>query len=141
MVRHRTRWLLGALVLSARWALGAVTVDINSGNPRYPFPQFLSYGPGRDDLAQVNPEGVPHAEMEQWTRDAWQIFANEFTYTGQTYGGVQYIKSNIGCPYDCSEGEGYALLAAAYMGDKTTFDGIWMRYHDYRLVKLPRYID
>jgi uncharacterized repeat protein (TIGR01451 family) len=128
-------------LLSARAALSAVTVNINSGNPRYPFPQFLAYAAGLQSLAQQNPEGVPHAEMEQWTRDAWQIYANEFIYTGTTVGGVQYIKANVGCPYDCTEGDGYALLAAAYMGDKQTFDGIWMRFHDVRLNYRPRYQD
>jgi uncharacterized repeat protein (TIGR01451 family) len=93
-------------------------------------------------LAQINPDGVPHAEMEEWTRDAWQIFANEFEYTGEPpVGGVQYIRANIGCPYDCTEGDGYALIAAAFMADKTTFDGIWMRFHDRRLRKRPRYRD
>jgi len=128
-------------------AANSPIAQVNSGNPRYPFPQFLSYGPGRDDLAQVNPQGVPHAEMEQWTLDAYQIYLNELIVTSTVVGGVGYIRhanqitDGRGCPYDCSEGDGYALLAAAYMGDKTTFDGLWMRYHDYRLVKLPRYQD
>jgi uncharacterized repeat protein (TIGR01451 family) len=121
-----------------------VTVNINSGNPKIPFPQFLDYtNPSvtLKNLGSQNSPGVPHAEMEQRMRDAWQIFANEFVYTGTTYGGKQYIKSNIGCPYDCSEGEGYALLAAAIMADKTTFDGLWMRIHDIRMMKYPRYVD
>ena len=47
---------------------GAPTVNINSGNPRYPFPQFMSYGPGRDNLANVNstrtPEGGPYRRRQ-----------------------------------------------------------------------------
>ena len=84
---------------------------------------------------------VVHAEMEQDIRDAYQIFANEWTYTGDAVGGVKYIRGNIGCPYDCREGDGYSLLAAALMGDKTSFDGLWMCVHDKARVKQPRYID
>ncbi len=122
-----------------------VTVHVNSGNPRFPFPQFLDYSWGDshrlDNLGTRNPEGVVHAEMEQDIRDAYQIFANEWTYTGDAVGGVKYIRGNIGCPYDCREGDGYSLLAAALMGDKTSFDGLWMCVHDKARVKQPRYID
>ena len=124
--------------------LGQVKVDINSGNPNFPFPQFLDYGMDRKTLASQNAPGVTHAEMEQITRDAWQIFANGFFYTNVTVNGVQYIQGNKGtndCGYDCSEGDGYALLGAAYMADKTTFDGLWMRTHDVRMSKYPRYQD
>jgi uncharacterized repeat protein (TIGR01451 family) len=134
------RWGIILLIASVPSLGQATPVNINSGNPRYPFPQFMPYG-NLGNLATQNSPGVPHAEMEQWIRDGWQIFANEFTYTGVTVGGVQYIKANNGCPYDCTEGDGYALLAAAYMGDKQTFDGIWMRFHDLRLNYLPRYQD
>lgn len=51
------------------------------------------------------------------------------------------IKGNNGCPYDCSEGDGYALLAAAYMADKEIFDGLWLRTHDVRKISYPRYSD
>ena len=134
--------LLLALVLQAQ---NEVTVHINSGNPRFPFPQFLAYEYGTshhlDNLGTVNPEGVVHAEMEQDIRDAYQIFANEWTYTGDQLNGVKYIRGNLGCPYDCREGDGYSLLAAAIMGDKTSFDGLWMCVHDKSRVKQYRYID
>ena len=87
-----------------------VTVHINSGNPKFPFPQFSYYEYGDkhklENLGTKNPEGVVHAEMEQDIRDAYQIFANEWEYTGESWGGVQYIRGNIGCPYDCREGDG-----------------------------------
>lgn len=118
-----------------------VEVNINSGNPDYPFPQFLDYGENRQTLASHTPPGVTHAEMEQWIRDAWQIMANRFEYVDSTHAGVQYIIGNEGCPYDCSEGDGYALIAAAYMGDKETFDGLWFRTHDTRMITYPSYID
>ncbi|MEI7543147.1 MAG: hypothetical protein WCJ94_07860, partial [bacterium] len=108
--------------------LYAIPVNINSGNPSVPFPQFLSYA-GADSLALYNPVGVPHAEMEQWVRDAYQIMANNFHASGTvTYGGVTiplYYYTAAGQPYFCAEGHGYALLAAAIMGDKVTFDGLW----------------
>ncbi|MFN6943991.1 MAG: glycosyl hydrolase family 8 [Cytophagaceae bacterium] len=122
-------------------AVAQVPVDINSGNPRFPFPQFKDYPNGLRTLASENSPGVTHAEMEQRMRDAWQIMANRLEYTGDNHAGVQYIIGNIGCPYDCSEGCGYALLAAAEMADKTTFDGLWMRTHDVRMVTYPRYRD
>ncbi len=44
-----------------------ITVDINSGNPAFPFPQFLPYewegGHYLDKLATRNSPLVPHAEM------------------------------------------------------------------------------
>lgn len=123
----------------------AVPVHINSGNPAYPFPQFLPYTYGEKhylkNLGTDNPEGVVHAEMEQDIRDAYQIFANEWQYTGEELNGVKYIRGNIGCPYDCREGDGYSLLAAAVMGDKISFDGLWMRSHDISRVKQKRYLD
>lgn len=117
-----------------------VPVQINSGNPAFPFPQFLEYAQGKT-VGKYNPEGVTHCEMESTIREAWQIMANRFRYTGKTAGGVKYIKGNRGCPYDCAEGEGYSMLGAAYMADKTTFDGLWMRVHDDMMANEPRYSD
>jgi gliding motility-associated-like protein len=121
-------------------ATAAVPVHINSGNPRYPFPQFLEYAAG-GNLGTKNAEGVVHAEMEQDIRDAYQIHANEFVYTGQAYKGIKYIYTAYKAAYDCTEGDGYGLLAAAYMADKVTFDGYWMCTHDKRRVKTKRYAD
>ena len=122
------------LVIAAVACLGSlqaysVPVHINSGNPAYPFPQFLEYACGVN-LGTQNPEGVVHIEMEQDIRDAYQIFANEWKYTNDVMDGVKYIQGNIGCPYDCREGDGYSMLAAAVMGDKESFDGLWFRIHD-----------
>lgn len=122
----------------------AVPVHINSGNPKYPFPQFLEYEASKlGNLGTQNPEGVVHAEMEQDIRDAWQIHANEFDYSGEELNGVKYIwrPTGDGKPYDCSESDGYTLLAAAYMADKVTFDGLWLYTHDRRITKYKRHID
>ncbi len=131
-----------------------VAFNINSGNPNFPFPQFLDYKGGKS-LASTNGVGVPHAELEQRTRDAYQILTNNMTYNinkGGVYGavtvaGVKYIMphdvasgSDVGhCT--CVEGDGYYLLAAAYMADKTTFDGYYMWVHDRQLQKTTRFID
>ncbi|MFO7868346.1 MAG: glycosyl hydrolase family 8, partial [Bacteroidales bacterium] len=132
------------VTLHFSFSFGQVHVDINSGNPTFPFPQFLEYsevgGEGKT-LAKHNAEGVTHCDMEKTIREAWQIYANEFRYTGDIVDGVEYIKGNRGCPYDCTEGAGYSMLGAAYMADKTTFDGLWMRTHDHFMVKDARYID
>ncbi len=126
-------------------------VNINSNyplgtGPSIPFPQFLNYTPStltftvysladpahtQTGLALHQPDGVSLAEMEQWLRDAWQIHANEFntngTVTYQLVGGgnatITLIQDSS-TPY-CSEGHGYALLGAALMADKQTFDGLW----------------
>lgn len=133
-------------VLSVLFSMGlslnanAVKVHINSGNPAYPFPQFLKYACG-GNLGTNLPEGLTHAEMEQQIREAYQLHANAFEYTGDEWAGIKYIKGNDGCPYDCTEGDGYALLAAAYMADKPTFDGLWMRTHDLRRYRTKKYID
>ncbi|MCQ2605697.1 MAG: glycosyl hydrolase family 8 [Bacteroidales bacterium] len=145
MKKYISAFVYALFVVLAVEAQNEVTVHINSGNPAFPFPQFLSYSYGEnhtlDNLGTVNPEGVVHAEMEQDIRDAYQIFANEWTYTGDEVNGVKYIRGNLGCPYDCREGDGYSLLAAAIMGDKVSFDGLWMCVHDKSRVKQPRYID
>lgn len=118
----------------------AVKVHINSGNPAYPFPQFLKYACG-GNLGTKLPEGLSHAEMELQIREAYQLHANAFEYTGDEWAGIKYIKGNLGCPYDCTECDGYALLAAAYMADKPTFDGLWMRTHDLRRYRTKKYSD
>ena len=117
-----------------------VTVHINSGNPAYPFPQFLEYACG-GNLGTNVPEGVSHAEMEKYIREAYQLHANEFAYTGEEYQGIKYIWTPYKAAYDCTEGDGYALLAAAYMADKATFDGYWMCTHDKRRARTKRYMD
>lgn len=137
---------IGLVCLTLRLSMAIaqeVKVSINSGNPAFPFPQFLDYETNNHKLGNLgtkNAPGVTHAEMEQTIRDAWQIFANSFSYPGGDHAGVKYIKSNIGCPYDCTEGVGYAMIAAAYMADKTTFDGIWLYEHDKRMPH-PRFKD
>ena len=135
---HKKIIVLLSLLTMAAIRVGAVPVHINSGNPAYPFPQFLEYAYGDShrlgNLATRNPEGVVHAEMEQDIRDAYQVHANEFEYTGKVYKGIKYIHTpSCGAGYyGCTESQGYGLLAAAFMADKVTFDGYWMWVHDSR---------
>jgi len=122
----------------------AVPVQINSGDPAFPFPQFLPYGhPNGDTLYNLgthNPAGVVHAEMEKSIRDAYQIMMNRAGYYQNiTFNGVKYIKFKSNP--DCSEGTGYAMLAAAMMADKVTFDGLWLFTHDFAMNKVVRYRD
>lgn len=136
----RLKLLFIGLFFIATFVYGQVPVQINSGDPNFPFPQFLEYQQGKT-LALYNAEGVTHADMEKAIREAYQVLANRFRFTGTEVDGVKYIRGNLGCPYDCAEGEGYAMLAAAYMGDKITFNGLWMRVHDDMVVRTPRYLD
>ena len=139
--------LLACVVLVAARPLAAVPVNINSGNPRYPFPQFNDYPNGLATLASKNPVGVPHAELEQRVRDAWQIMANNITPVApaEVLNGVTYLEQfGVGeptPPNGVSEGDGYFLLAAAMMADKTVFDGLWLQVHDARMNNTVRYID
>ncbi len=132
-----------------------VPPNINSNNPNFPFPQFKSYTGAPNTLANLNPVGVPHAEMEQRARDAYRIVCNNMTYNVNkggayapvTVAGVKYISPTTAAAgtdishCTCVEGDGYYLLAAAYMGDKLTFDGYFMWMHDRQFQKTQRYID
>lgn len=146
MTKYMNKRVIKRFFLPVLFSMGlslnanAVKVHINSGNPAYPFPQFLKYTCG-GNLGTNLPEGLSHAEMELQIRDAYQLHANAFEYTGDEWAGIKYIKGNNGCPYDCTECDGYALLAAAYMADKTTFDGLWMRTHDLRRYRTKKYSD
>lgn len=146
MTKYMNKRIIKRFFLPVLFSMGlslnanAVKVHINSGNPAYPFPQFLKYACG-GNLGTNLPEGLTHAEMEQQIREAYQLHANAFEYTGDEWAGIKYIKGNLGCPYDCTEGDGYALLAAAYMADKPTFDGLWMRTHDLRRNRSKKYSD
>ena len=139
----RKTLLTGFITVAAAFNLNAVPVHINSGNPAYPFPQFLEYTYGDShrlgNLGTKNAEGVVHAEMEQEIRDAYQVHANEFAYTGEEWGGYKYIWTPYKSAYDCTEGDGYALLAAAYMADVVTFNGYWMCTHDKRRSRTKKY--
>jgi uncharacterized repeat protein (TIGR01451 family) len=120
-----------------------IITKINTGNPNFPFPQFLEYNSGKT-LAKNNSEGVTHADMEKAMREAYQIMMHRCIYTGQVYNGVKYIKYNppaVPANYGTfvSEGDGYALLAAAYFADKAAFDGLWMWVHDNRLSAVKQY--
>jgi uncharacterized repeat protein (TIGR01451 family) len=125
------------------WPADTINTKINTNNPNFPFPQFLEYNSGKS-LAANNAQGVTHADMEKAMREAYQIMMHRCIYSGQTYGGVKYIKYNpavVPANYGTfvSEGDGYAMLAAAYFADKAAFDGLWMWVHDNRLSKVKQY--
>ena len=125
-----------------------IDIHINSGNPTFPYPQFLEYREGKT-LAKYNAEGVTHADMEKTGREAYRIMMNRSRYDG-TYCGVKYISYNNfidhadvdrGWGTFVSEGDGYALLAAALFADQNTFNGMWMWIHDNRLSNVKKYKD
>lgn len=119
---------------------------INTGDPAFPFPQFLPYqGPNGHklgNLATHNAPGVTHAEMEQRTREAWQLVCNNTSpYPGAVVSGVQYLYPTAPNHCTCVEGDGYYLLGAALMGDKEFFDGYYMWAHDRAFNGVKRFID
>lgn len=119
-----------------------VTPHINSGNPSFPFPQFLDYGTDRKTLASMNAPGVTHAEMEQRTREAWQLVCNNTSpYPSTVVNGVQYLYPTGPLNCTCAEGDGYFLLGAALMGDKAYFDGYYMWAHDRGFHGVKRFVD
>ncbi len=122
-----------------------ISIDINSGNPAFPFPQFLEYKAGKT-LAKYNAEGVTHADMEKTMREAYEIMTHRCRYEGGTHCNVPYItfnSDNVQGNYGtfCSEGDGYILLAAAMFADQPTFNGLWMWMHDNRLSNVVKYKD
>jgi uncharacterized repeat protein (TIGR01451 family) len=135
--------LFPALLSAQSWPADTIKSVINTGNPNFPFPQFNEYAFGRT-LAKYNGEGVTHADMEKSMREGYKIMMHRCLYTGQTYAGKKYIAYNQAVvPHNygtfVSEGDGYALLAAAYFADKDAFDGLWMWIHDNRLSKVKKY--
>lgn len=114
-----------------------INVEINSNNPQFPFPQFLDYKEGKT-LGRDNAVGVTDIEMERDIREAYQIMMNRCAYKGMSVAGTEYIVFNeaglgfTGPEPDVTEGDGYALLAAAYMADKPTYDGLFMYIHDHK---------
>ncbi|MBN1578248.1 MAG: DUF11 domain-containing protein [Chitinispirillaceae bacterium] len=117
-------------------------MNINSGNPAYPFPQFQPYKNPTATLRNLgtnNAVGVTHAEMEKTIREAYQIQMNRASKPGGGVGGKDYIK--YASSPQCSEGDGYGLLGAAAMADKETFDGMWLYIHDFTMNKVKRYSD
>lgn len=125
-----------------------IKTEINSGNPSYPFPQFLEYKEGKT-LAKYNAEGVTHADMEKTMREAYQIMSHRCRYE-DTLCGVPYITFNNFRKHEgldhggaefCTEGDGYMLLASAIFADQPTFNGLWMWIHDNRIPKATRYSD
>jgi conserved repeat domain len=118
------------------------SVHINSGNPKFPFPQFLPYqNPSGTlyNLATHSGVGVTHAEMEQTIRDAYRIAMNRASKPGGGVGGTDYVYFNSDC--NCTEGDGYGLLSAVAMADKKTFDGMWLYIHDKFMNNVKRYSD
>jgi uncharacterized repeat protein (TIGR01451 family) len=119
-----------------------IPIAINSGNPVFPFPQFQPYqNPSASvgNLATKNGVGVPHAEMEQTIRDAYRIMMNRAKKMGKSLGGIEYLY--FVSPRNCTEGDGYGMLGAVAMADKTTFDGLWLWVHDHVMNKVIRYND
>lgn len=127
-----------------------IPVHINSGNPAFPFPQFLEYKEGKS-LAKYNAEGVTHADMEKTMREAYEIMSHRCRYTGTVVSGVPYISFNPQSLSEdekdgsfspkCSEGDGYILLASAIFADQPTFNGLWMLIHDSKIPKVKKYSD
>ncbi|MCQ2191583.1 MAG: glycosyl hydrolase family 8, partial [Paludibacteraceae bacterium] len=122
-----------------------IKTEINSGNPAYPYPQFLEYKGGGKSLAKYNAEGVTHADMEKAGREAYEIMMHRCRYEGN-YCGVDYISFNRDdVPHNygtfVSEGDGYALLAAAIFADQKTFNGLYMWVHDIRFAGVKRFRD
>ncbi|MFW6221079.1 MAG: hypothetical protein ACOC4C_01320, partial [Fibrobacterota bacterium] len=88
-MKHYSKEARGSVIIPALMIIFAVVraisaqdtipIHINSGNPVYPFPQFLPYSNQSgtlDNLATRPGDGVTHAEMEQTIRDAYRIMMN-----------------------------------------------------------------
>ena len=123
-----------------------IKININSGDPAFPYPQFKEYKVGKT-LAKYNAEGVTHADMEKTGREAYEIMSHRRRYSGGAPDGVKYVTFNstdvpasVFAPH-CSEGDGYMLLMSAIFADQPTFNGLWMWIHDYKIPHAIRYQD
>lgn len=154
-IRYRLFCVLVAVCVFAPSMLGQaaaydpsvfIDININTGNPTFPYPQFLEYKGGGKSLAKYNAEGVTHADMEKAGREAYEIMMHRCRYMGGTHCGVPYITFNhddVPGNYGTfvSEGDGYALLAAAIFADQKTFNGLYMWVHDNRMSGVKRFKD
>ena len=99
MKRKFSNLLVGCLVLcgvlstvsAQAQSSDFIDIHINSGNPAFPFPQFLEYKEGKS-LAKYNAEGVTHADMEKTMREAYEIMSHRARYTGTVVGGVPIFR-------------------------------------------------
>jgi gliding motility-associated-like protein/uncharacterized repeat protein (TIGR01451 family) len=142
--------VLGKTASAQTWPADTIHVEINTHNPAFPFPQFLEYKAGKS-LAANNAVGVTHADMEKAMREAYQIMMRRaLKVPGKTLGTganatpyIVYNHPSVPQNYGTfvSEGDGYAMLAAAYFADKKTFDGLWLWVHDNRLSGVKKYYD
>jgi len=133
-----------ALAMSAHIASARVEAHVNTGNPAFPFPQFMDYSPECKSLATHNAPGVTHAEMERRMLDAWQHICNNTMEHGYEVDGVQYLipdAKNAETHCECAEGDGYYLLPSAIFGDKAYFDGYYMSMHDRMFIGTERFYD
>ena len=154
-IRYRLFCVLVAVCVFAPSMLGQaaaydpsvfIDININTGNPTFPYPQFLEYKGGGKSLAKYNAEGVTHADMEKAGREAYEIMMHRCRYMGGTHCGVPYITFNhddVPGNYGTfvSEGDGYAMLAAAIFADQKTFNGLYMWVHDNRMSGVKRFKD
>ena len=100
-----------AITLCISTVSSQVKVSINSGDPVFPFPQFMPYKNATttyENLATKPGVGVTHAEMEKTIRDGYQIMMNRTEKPGGGVGGKDYIRYRSNP--QCSEGDGYGLL-------------------------------
>lgn len=109
--------------------------NINNGtvmpiSPRWPFPQFLEYNFGKS-LANTPPDGMNHAELESETIRAYLEMTKRFSVVGGWKPAALPNRLLYNSACNCTEGDGYALLAAALMADKDTFDGFWIHLHQW----------
>lgn len=137
---------LGSLPGVLHAAFPVTAANINHGtvlpqSPAWPFPQFLDYAYGRTVAGDgANPAfvmpGVTHAEMEQTIIQMYVEGMRRLrTVAGWRPAGLPnrlaFTTTGCGGATGCSEGDGYALLMAALMADKDTFDGLWVEVHSH----------
>ena len=141
----RKTLLTGFITVAAAFNLNAVVpARVNTGDPAFPFPQFMDYSPECKSLATHNAPGVTHAEMEKRMLDAWQHICNNTITQPYEVDGVQYLipdQKNAETHCACAEGDGYYLLPSAIFGDKAYFDGYYMSMHDRMFIGVERFYD
>ena len=143
--------LLGLLCLALplRATFPVTNANINNGSvmpqsPVMPFPQFNEYDYGKT-VVNNPPPGVSHVEMEREAVHMYIEMMHRLIDMPSSWKPAalphRFAYATTGCGVGnqgCSEEDGMAMLAAALMCDKDTFDGLWIQARSF-IAMIPSY--
>jgi uncharacterized repeat protein (TIGR01451 family) len=136
-----------ALPLHATFPVTAANVNngtVMPQSPTMPFPQFNEYDYGKS-VVNNPPPGVSHVEMEREAIHMYVEMMHRLIDMPASWKPAalphRFAYATTGCGVGnqgCSEEDGMAMLAAALMADKDTFDGLWIQARSF-IAMIPSY--